>query len=129
MQQSRSYVATSLLAGCALYFAWAFSRPGRTPLDWVWIGLMLAAVVWNLVALGRRLYRAGGGAAVWHLHRTVLFWIVGLRNTVLIRPEDIGSWRNLVGWVFVVVAAFDTLQLGRRERAAAVAAPTMDGHG
>jgi len=32
-------------------------------------------------------------------------FIVGLINTLLIRPEDIGSWRNYVGYVFLIISA------------------------
>jgi uncharacterized membrane-anchored protein len=31
--------------------------------------------------------------------------IVGLINTLLIRPEDIGSWKNYVGYVFLIISA------------------------
>jgi hypothetical protein len=78
--------------------------------------------------MGRRLCRAGEGAALWHVLRTLIFWITGLRNTLLIGDKAIGSGMNVVGWVSVIVAVLDTIQLGRREWAAADAAPTSDGH-
>jgi hypothetical protein len=42
-----------------------------------------------------------------------LFWvinlilapiIIGTMNTVLMKPEDIGSWKNYVGYAFFVIA-------------------------
>ncbi len=29
--------------------------------------------------------------------------IIGLFNTVLLRPEDIGTWKNYVGYGFLVI--------------------------
>lgn len=66
---------------------------------------------------GQRLYRAGGDKALGHLLRTLTFWIVGLFDTVLIRPEDLGSWKNVVGWVLLVVALVDSVALAIKERA------------
>jgi hypothetical protein len=117
MKKQTSYVATSLLSSCVLYFAWRLSSSGRGPVDWVVIGLAVLAVLWNLGNLGGRLHRSGGGRSVWHLQRTLLFWIIGIFNTVLVRPEDVGTWRHVVGWVLIVAAALDTYQLHRREQA------------
>jgi predicted neutral ceramidase superfamily lipid hydrolase len=30
--------------------------------------------------------------------------VVGLFNTLLIRPEDVGTWRNYVGYAFLIIA-------------------------
>lgn len=30
--------------------------------------------------------------------------VVGLFNTLLIRPEDVGTWKNYVGYVFLIIA-------------------------
>jgi len=43
----------------------------------------------------------------WTIARTLLFVIVGLLNTVFIRPEDIGTWKNYLGYGFLLVAAID----------------------
>jgi hypothetical protein len=59
---------------------------------------------------------------VWHVQRAVLFWLVGLFNTALIRPEEVGSWRNWLGRIFLLIAAGDTVALFVRERRLA------DGH-
>ena len=37
--------------------------------------------------------------------------IVGLINTLLIRPEDIGSWKNYVGYVFLIISAANLIWL------------------
>lgn len=47
----------------------------------------------------------------WEIQRTLLFWIIGLLNTALIRPEQIGSWRSWVGWTFIALASLDTIRL------------------
>lgn len=43
----------------------------------------------------------------WTVIRTLLFVIIGLLNTVFIRPEDIGTWKNYMGYGLLVVAATD----------------------
>jgi hypothetical protein len=37
--------------------------------------------------------------------------IVGLINTLLIRPEDIGSWKNYVGYVFLIISSANLIWL------------------
>ncbi len=44
----------------------------------------------------------------WTISRTVLFITIGLMNTVFIRPEDIGTWKNYAGYGFLIVAVLDT---------------------
>lgn len=118
MRKQESYVFLSLISSGVLYCAWRLSASGRGLVDWAVIGLLVLAVLWNLVNLGSRLHRRGGGRSLWPLQRTLLFWIVGIMNTALVRSEDVGSWRNIVGWVLVVAAALDTYQLHRIEQAA-----------
>ena len=43
----------------------------------------------------------------WAIARTLLFVIIGLLNTVFIRPEDIGTWKNYVGYGVLLVAIVD----------------------
>lgn len=50
----------------------------------------------------------GKAAATWFYIRTLGFWIVGLMNTVLARPEDIGSVKYWIGWVLLAIAVLDT---------------------
>ena len=110
------YLVNAGLASVVLYYVLDLSRSGRTAIDWTVIGLVVGAILWNLVQLGRRLHRFGGGRAVWHLQRTALFWIIGLLNTLLIRPEDAGSWKNWVGWALLLVAVLDSVALFRKEQ-------------
>ena len=51
------------------------------------------------------------GKNSWAIIRTLLFLIVGLMNTVFIRTEDIGSWKNYVGYLFLLLAVIDTALL------------------
>jgi intracellular septation protein A len=43
----------------------------------------------------------------WRIVRSLLFVIIGLLNTVFIRPEDIGTWKNYLGYGFLLVAVID----------------------
>ena len=49
----------------------------------------------------------------WAISRTALFVVIGLLNTVFIRPEDIGSWKNYAGYGFLLLALIDTVVLVR----------------
>lgn len=113
-----SYLVNGGLACAVMYFAFDLSRSGRAAIDWIVLGLLAGAVAWNLFCLGQRLQRAGGGRAVWHLIRTLTFWVVGLLNTALIRPEAVGSWRNGLGWLLLLAAVGDSIALYRKERSA-----------
>jgi hypothetical protein len=119
MKAPRSYLVNGALASAVLYFVFDLSRSGRTAVEWIVLGIVASAVLYNLVQLGRRLLRVGGGGAVGHLVRTLLFWIGGLFNTVLARPRDVGSWKYVLGWALVVTAAVDSVAVYRKEQAAA----------
>ena len=43
----------------------------------------------------------------WPLVRTLTYLIVGLFNTVFIRAEDIGSWKNYLGYFFLVMVVVE----------------------
>jgi len=43
----------------------------------------------------------------WSLIRTVMFIVIGLMNTVLIRDEDIGSFKNYFGYLLLIVGIVD----------------------
>lgn len=118
MNKPRSYLVNGLLACAVLYFAQSLSRGDRHVIDWVVLGLVGLAALWNLFRLGQRLYRKGGGRDLWHLVRTLLFWIIGGLDTALARPEDVGSWKCYAGWAVLLVAAVDTVALYRKERLA-----------
>ncbi|MEZ5319078.1 MAG: hypothetical protein R2752_16880 [Vicinamibacterales bacterium] len=112
-----SFVVNGLLAGAVLYWVIDLSgtEPGRTFIDYAVIGLVASAVLWNIVNLGLRLHRIGGGREVWHLQRTLLFVAIGLMNTVFARPEQTGTWRFWVGGAMLVLAAADVVALYRVE--------------
>jgi len=116
MAKQNYYSTYGALAGAVFYFAWDLSRGDRGMIDWIVLGFIGAALLYNLVMLGRLLYAAGGAAALWHLQRTLLFWIVGLFNTLLLRPEDSGSWKNILGWLFIALAVADSIALHLKER-------------
>jgi len=61
------------------------------------------------------MYRAGGGKALWWVQRTVLFWLLGLMNTLWRSPEHPGGWRAGVGWALIAFAVIDTILLLRAE--------------
>jgi FtsH-binding integral membrane protein len=111
-----SYVVNGCLAGAVLYFALHLSSSGRTAVDYILIVLICSAIAWNLFKLSRRLHRSEGTKEVWHVLRTVLFWIIGLGNTVFVKAGDVGSWRNWLGWVMLGLAVADTVALFLKER-------------
>jgi len=111
-----SYVATGCLAGAVLYFALHLSSSGRTAVDYIVIVLICSAIAWNVFKLSQRLHRSEGTKEVWHVLRTVLFWIIGLGNTVFVKTEDAGTWRNWLGWVMLGLAVADTIALLCKER-------------
>lgn len=117
MKRPGSHLVNGALACAVLYFALNLSRSGRTIVDWTVMSLIGLAILWNIFKLGQRLYRLGGGKDLWHLQRTLLFWIIGLLNTVWVRSEQTSSWRVPVGVLFLVVAAMDSVALYRKERA------------
>jgi hypothetical protein len=52
----------------------------------------------------------------WPISRTLLLILIGLLNTVFIRPEDIGSWKNYVGYACLVMALIDVTYLIKKAR-------------
>lgn len=118
MKEPRSYLVTTVLASSVMCWVLYLSSAGRGVVDWIVIGLVGAAIFWNLGGLGRRLARAGGGKYVAHLLRTLTLWIVGLMNTVWARPGEGRIWRWWVGAVLLALAVVDSAALYRRERRA-----------
>jgi len=114
-KKGHSYVVTALLATAVLYWVLDLSASGRTLIDWTVISLVVSAIAWHVIQLSRRL-RVLGGAAVWHVQRTVLFWIIGLMNTVFRAPDEPTNWKFVVGLILVGVAILDTVALFRKER-------------
>lgn len=52
---------------------------------------------------------------MWHELRTIGFWVIGLLNTALARPERVGTWRYGVGWLLLAVAVADSVALYHKE--------------
>ena len=50
----------------------------------------------------------------WYIIRTVLFYFIGLMNTILIKPENIGSWENYLGYLILILAVVDTIVIIRK---------------
>jgi len=46
---------------------------------------------------------------IWSIFRTIGFVLVGLMNTLFLRVEDVGSWKNYVGYAFLIIAAIDII--------------------
>ena len=111
-----SFLINGALACGVLFYVLRLSSKGRTAIDWIVIALVCAAILWNVVKLGRILFAAGGFKDVWHLTRTLTFWIVGWFNTVMIQPEDAGGWKNWLGGILLVIALCDSIAIWRKER-------------
>jgi len=47
----------------------------------------------------------------WPIIRTLTFLIVGVLNTALIRPEDVGTWKNYTGYILLVLGIIDGVVL------------------
>ena len=46
---------------------------------------------------------------LWKYVRTMTFILVGLMNTVWIKPEDIGSWKNYLGYFLLLLAILEVI--------------------
>jgi len=109
------YSINAALASGVMYYVLELSKSGRTAIDWAVIGLVSCAILWNLIQLGLRLHSVSH-MNLWHLLRTLTFWIVGLFNTVLLRPEDVGEWKHTAGWLFILLAIGDSIFVFMKER-------------
>jgi hypothetical protein len=47
----------------------------------------------------------------WPIARTILFIVIGLLNTIFIKHEDIGTWKNYAGFGFLLFAVVDAFFL------------------
>ena len=50
----------------------------------------------------------------WPIIRTLTFLIVGVFNTLLIGPEDVGTWKNYVGYALLLIGVIDAFFLIKR---------------
>ncbi len=46
---------------------------------------------------------------IWTIFRILTFYIVGMFNTVLIKQEDVGTWKNYLGFLLLLIALIDTI--------------------
>lgn len=49
----------------------------------------------------------------WNVIRTMLFLIIGLMNMVFVKPEDVGTWKNYLGYGLLIFALSDAFFLIR----------------
>ena len=47
----------------------------------------------------------------WEIARILLFVVIGSMNTVFIKTEDIGTWKNYLGYLVLFIAAVEVLFL------------------
>lgn len=52
----------------------------------------------------------------WPIIRLLLFLIVGLMNTVFIRPEEVGTWKNYIGYALLIGGTLDGIWQYRQYR-------------
>ncbi|WP_221032616.1 hypothetical protein [Actomonas aquatica] len=116
MKAPRSYVLNGGLASVVLFYAFRLSHGDRGPVDWIVLTLISLAVLWNIFKAGQRLHRGGGRKALWHLQRTLLFWVVGLMNTLPELSRASPTWRLPVGGALLLIALADSIWLHHRER-------------
>ncbi|MCP4977567.1 MAG: hypothetical protein GY931_15550 [Maribacter sp.] len=49
------------------------------------------------------------------IYSTILIFvstiIIGTMNTLLLKPEDVGSWKNYLGYAFLIIALLNILFL------------------
>ncbi|MCS5491127.1 hypothetical protein [Algoriphagus limi] len=49
----------------------------------------------------------------WNVIRTILFITIGLMNTVFVKAEDVGSFKNYLGYALLVLGLIDAFFLIR----------------
>ena len=49
----------------------------------------------------------------WSISTIICLIIVGLMNTVFLKPEDIGTWKNYIGYAFLIGAVLNIVYLFR----------------
>ena len=47
----------------------------------------------------------------WKTTRTLFLLIAGTFNTILIRPEDVGTWKNYLGHALLILGILDAIFL------------------
>jgi len=51
------------------------------------------------------------GNTSWRIIRTFLFWMIGSMNTIFIRESELGTFKNYLGYFFLLLALIDTVFL------------------
>ena len=43
----------------------------------------------------------------WTILNIIIFTVIGLMNTVFLKPADVGTWKNYVGYGFLLIAIIE----------------------
>ena len=112
-----SYTLRSLVCGVALVYIIRLGGSTLDVLDTAALAIVIALLVYQLIGLGQRMRQAEAGLGHWSIPRNLLFWTVGLLNTLWLEPELRHSFRPWAGTAFLVIAAIEMVVLYRLERA------------
>jgi hypothetical protein len=82
------------------------------------MGLVCAAILWNVLKLGHRLASAGGVRSLWHLAGALSLWVVGLLLVTHVVGGGSGSWQQALGIVLLAGAVGSSVVVYRIERSA-----------
>ena len=111
-----SYTLRSLVCGVALVHVIRLGGATLDVLDTAALAFVIALLVYQLIGLTQRLSLAEAGLGHWSIPRNLLFWTVGLMNTLWLTPELRHSFRPWMGTAFLVFAALEVVVLYRLER-------------
>jgi hypothetical protein len=112
-----SYILRSLVCGVALVYVIRLGGSTLDVLDTAALAFVVALLVYQLIGLAQRLRQAEAGLSRWSIPRNLLFWTVGLMNTLWLDPELRHSFRPWAGTAFLVFAVSEVVVLYRLERA------------
>jgi hypothetical protein len=112
-----SYTLRSLVCGIALVYVIRLAGSALDVMDTAALALVIALLVYQLIGLAQRLRQVAAGLGRWSIPRNLLFWTVGLMNTLWLDPELRHGFRPWVGTAFLVFAALEVVVLYRLERA------------
>jgi len=114
----KSLVVNGALASCVLFFVLDLSRSGRGPIDWLVIGAVLLAILWNVVRLGQRLYPYAGGRALAIDLATAALGVAGVLTMAFSRSGPGAPWGTPASWALLTAALAGGVLLFSMERAA-----------
>ena len=81
-----SYTLRSLVCGVALVYVIRLGGATLDVLDTAALAFVIALLVYQLIGLTQRLSLAEAGLGHWSIPRNLLFWTVGLMNTLWLDP-------------------------------------------